>query len=115
VAWLAIQSMVRPLVSDPHREIVVNKCASCGQHFVVVFTETEAGDGDDGDDGGDALGWQAVPINDAAFRALGTARRAAVQALVEQLGDGERCLVRHQRGSEHHTSWVDGGFALGPG
>jgi hypothetical protein len=109
LAWLAIQSLVRPLVSDAHLEIVVNKCASCGQRFIVVFTERVSFDGDSDD-----LTWLAVPVDEAGFRALGTARRAEVQHLVEQLGEGERFLVRHQAGSQARTWWVDGGFAIGP-
>ena len=44
----------------------------------------------------------------------GLARRAEVQHLVEQLGEGERFLVRHQAGSQARTWWVDTGFAIGP-
>lgn len=109
VAWLAIQSIVRSLVADAHLEIVVNKCASCGQRFIVVFTERVSFDGD-----GDDLTWLAVPVDEAGFRALGTARRTELQPLVEQLGEGKRFLVRHQAGSESRTWWVDTGFAIGP-
>ena len=109
LAWLAIQSIVRPLLADPHLEIVVNKCASCGQRFIVVFTErvSFAGDGDD-------LTWLAVPVDDDGFRALGIARRAEVRPLVERIGGGQRFLVRHQAGGDHRTWWVDLGFAIGP-
>ena len=109
-AWEAMQSKRGPsLVQESHFSIRITEC-SCGQAFVVVFTERM-----DFNNGEDEQDWLAVPLTSEERSKLTAASEAELPGLVTKLGRERRFLVRsYPPGAGISAWWRTGGFMIGP-
>jgi hypothetical protein len=109
-AWEATQSKRGPsLVQESHFSIRLTEC-SCGQAFVVVFTERI-----DFHNGEDDQDWLVLPVTPAERSKLAAASEAELPRLVTELGRERRFLVRSfPTGGSISAGWRIGGFAIGP-
>lgn len=104
-----IVTRVRSLAAESHYGVQITAC-TCGQHFVMVFTERIDWQG-----GEDPQDWLVMPIDEAETSRLSACEEAELPGVVAELGGARRFLVRSfpSHGSLR-AWWREGGFAIGP-
>lgn len=106
-AWASLHARhVASPVREPHFEIELKRC-TCGQAWVVVFTERV-----DFRDGDDVQTWLAVPVTPDEAKVLSTCEPSRVPGGVAELGRDRRFLMRST--FSHQIAWRESGFAIPP-
>ena len=100
---------VRPLVQESHYGVQITAC-TCGQRFVMVFTERIDWQG-----GEDPQDWLVMPIDEAEAARLSACAEAELPRVLAELGRARRFLVRtFPTHGAIRAWWREGGFAIGP-
>lgn len=109
-AWQAMHARRGAnLVQESHFGLHLTAC-TCGQPFVVVFTERVDWKG-----GEDQQDWLCLPVNAGEVATLTQTPADALPGVVKALGPGRRFLVRSfPTGGALSAWWRDGGFTIGP-
>jgi hypothetical protein len=106
-AWASLHAQhVASPVREVHFGVDVKRC-TCGQPWVVVFTERV-----DHLNGDDDQPWLAVPVTGAEASVLTTCPPSRVPQGVAELGRARRFLLRSNTSPE--IVWRDSGFAILP-
>jgi hypothetical protein len=104
-----IATRVRSLVQESHHGVQITAC-TCGQRFVMVFTERIDWEG-----GEDPQDWLMLPIDEAEASRLSACEEAELPGVLAELGRARRFLVRTFPSHESIRAWWSmGGFAIGP-
>jgi hypothetical protein len=108
-AWEATQARRgQSLVQESHFGVRMTEC-SCGQAFVVVFTERIDFRG-----GEDEQDWLVVPLTREDCAALTASSEAELPRLITELGRERRFLVRsHPSDAAMRAWWRNGGLTIG--
>lgn len=114
VASVRRAPLVRDLIDESHRHVVLRRCP-CGQAWLSVFTELIDWSGGD-----DSQAWMHVPLDDAeAARLAGLVmpepRHTIDHAAWPELQRPRRHLrVLYPRGGERNCSWGEGAIPILP-
>jgi hypothetical protein len=88
-AWEARRALPleADLIDESHFHVMILACDNCSQRFVSVFTETI-----DWLDGEDPQYWVLLPITNAEASELVQRKGSVIEAQLNALGPGRRCL-----------------------
>lgn len=95
------------VVDESHYGVTVQRCATCGQRFVSIFTERI-----DWVNGDDPQEWREMPVTDAEAAAV-VAAGLQPEAAIEALAPERRSLLHWAPGGDDSTRWVSG-LTVGP-
>ena len=109
-AWAAARARpIAALVEESHFSVRLTAC-TCGQRFVVVFTERIDWSG-----GEDDQTWLVLPLTAAEVELLTACSDENLERSLFEVGRERRCLVHaFPTGGALSTWWREGGFAVGP-
>lgn len=102
---------VHTLIDDSHFGVSIQSCATCGQRFVVIFTEIVDWVGGD-----DSQYCDILPVTEQEAADLARQEENVDLRALGMLGDGRRRLVmEYPRGGEKRVLWKTGAFTVYPG
>ena len=105
-AWTAKRKHETVLLDYSHFAISIERCDSCGQAFVRIFTEFV-----DWEEGDDPQYWDLLPVTE-----------AEREVLIAQAGEPDLKYLmtlgadrRHLKADDHGFRWAGGGLFIMPG